>query len=296
MTKLQSLGFEVVRIGEDWSADEVEATVRSYFEMLLLEARQEKYNKAAFNAALRERLRSRSKSSVELKHQNISAVLQSLELPFIPGYKPRGNSQLLLRKAVQRFVTDNHAPLTAIVDALEEVKTPAQKTFTAVLVDPPAVETVAKLERGSVRTRLPRKTDYAARDEVNRKLGRAGEQWVIDFEHHRLRDAGLAELFERLEWISDSLGDGAGYDILSYDASETPRYIEVKTTNGPHASSFIISRNELDFSREAGDAFFLYRVFQFRESPALYMLRGDVSMQVHLEAMDYRASFRRLTS
>jgi len=32
--KLQSLGFEVVRIGEDWSADEVEATVASDFEML----------------------------------------------------------------------------------------------------------------------------------------------------------------------------------------------------------------------------------------------------------------------
>lgn len=32
--KLQRLGFEVVRIGEDWSAAEVQATVTSYFEML----------------------------------------------------------------------------------------------------------------------------------------------------------------------------------------------------------------------------------------------------------------------
>lgn len=35
--KLQSLGFEVVRIGEDWSQQEVDATVAAYFEMLLLE-------------------------------------------------------------------------------------------------------------------------------------------------------------------------------------------------------------------------------------------------------------------
>lgn len=107
-------------------------------------------------------------------------------------------------------------------------------------------------------------------------------------------EVGLAEVFNRLDWVSERLGDGAGYDILSYDAPSQPRYIEVKTTNGTHASSFIISRNELDFSQEVGDAFFLYRLFQFRQSPSLYMLRGDVSRQLNLEPADYRASFKRL--
>jgi hypothetical protein len=138
--------------------------------------------------------------------------------------------------------------------------------------------------------------DFASRDESNRKLGRAGEQWVIEFEHRRLIDCGLAELFHRLDWVSDRLGDGAGYDILSYDEPGQPRYIEVKTTNGAHASSFIISRNELDFSREVDDAFFLYRLFQFRESPALYILHGDVSRLLNLEPIDYRASFRRFAA
>lgn len=294
--KLQSLGFEVVRIGEDWSAEEVEATVASYFEMLRLEARQEGYKKTGFNAALRQSLRGRSKASVEMKHQNISAVLHGLGLPFIPGYKPRSNAQLLLRKAVQTFVLGNAELVGQLVDSLEEVKVPAEKTYRAVLVDPPPVETVVSIEALGPRLRLPRKVDFASRDEINRKLGRAGEQWVIDFEHQRLVDARLAELFGRLEWVSDRLGDGAGYDILSYDAPTQPRYIEVKTTNGSHASSFIISRNELEFSKEVGEAFYLYRVFQFRQSPALYMLRGDVSQQLHLEPIDYRASFRRMVS
>jgi hypothetical protein len=107
-------------------------------------------------------------------------------------------------------------------------------------------------------------------------------------------DEGLPELVERLEWVSDRLGDGAGYDILSYDTPSSPRYIEVKTTNGPHASSFVITRNELSFSQEVGEAFCLYRVFQFRQAPALYMLRGDVGAQLHLEPLDYRASFRKM--
>lgn len=293
--KLQSLGFEVVRIGEDWTAEEVEAAVASYFEMLALEARQERYNKSAFNTELRTKLRGRSKSSVELKHQNISAVLQSLELPYIQGYKPRGNAQLLLRKVVQRYVLENTETMRRVVDSLEEVKLPQERSFKAVLVEPPKMEMVAIVDVGMPRTRLPRKVDFAARDESNRRLGRAGEQWVIDFEQQRLTDDGLAPLFERLDWVSDRLGDGAGFDILSYDSPDKPRYIEVKTTNGSYASSFIISRNELDFSKEAGNAFFLYRVFQFREAPGLYILQGDVSTKLHLQALDFRASFRKIS-
>ncbi len=294
--KLQSLGFEVIRIGEDWSQQEVDATVTAYFDMLLREAMQEKYNKTEHNLALRQILRSRTKASIELKHQNISAVLHELDLPFIGGYKPRGNSQLLLRKAVQKFVIGNPGLLSRMVDALEDVKAPTERQFKALLVDPPPIELVAQIQTTTPKLRLPRKIDFAARDESNRTLGRTGEQWTLGFEQHRLQSTGLAELFQRVDWISDRLGDGAGYDILSFDSADKPRFIEVKTTNGAHASAFIISRNELDFSKENEDAFYLYRVFQFRTTPALYMLRGDISKQLHLEPIDYRASFRRIAA
>ncbi|WP_236581548.1 DUF3883 domain-containing protein [Hydrogenophaga sp. BPS33] len=117
---------------------------------------------------------------------------------------------------------------------------------------------------------------------------------MIGFEQRRLVDAGHPELFQKLDWVSDRLGDGTGYDILSHDGPGVHRFIEVKTTNGGYASSFIISRNELDFAKEAEDAFHLYRVFQFREEPRLYILKGRLAEQLHLEPIDYRASFRRL--
>ncbi len=293
--KLQALGFEVVKVGEDWSADEVHATVSSYFEMLALEAAQQPYNKSERNTHLRQTLRGRSKASVEMKHQNVSAVLAGLGLPFIPGYKPRGNTQLLLRQQVQTFVLHHTDLVRQIVDAFEEVKAPAAKTFAATVVAPPPIETVAKAELGP-RARLPRKMDYAARDEHNRKLGRAGEQWALEYEQHRLLQEDLGELFSRVDWVADRLGDGAGYDILSFDSASERRYIEVKTTNGAHASSFVISRNELDFSREVEQAFCLYRLFQFRDAPSMYILRGDISKQLHLEPLDYRATFRELLS
>lgn len=293
--RLQTLGFEVGKVGEDWTLQEVTATVASYFEMLRLEALQRQYKKSEFNLELREVLNGRSKASVELKHQNVSAVLDGLGLPFIPGYKPRGNSQLLLRKEVQRFVLDHAELVQQIVDALEEDRAPGKKRFKALVVAPPEIRTVAKLEPAS-RLYLPRKVDFASRDEQNRRLGRAGEQWVLEYEQQRLQEAGLAELFERVDWVSDRLGDGAGYDILSVESHTQRRCIEVKTTNGGHCSSFVVSRNELDFSQDAGDEFFLYRVFDFRQEPGLYILRGDISKHVHLEALDYRASFRRLVS
>lgn len=272
---LQSLGYEVIRIGEDWSEHEVHSTVTDYFEMLRLEADGLAYKKTDHNEALRKQLNGRSKASVELKHQNISAVLAGLGLPFIAGYKPRGNSQLLLRKSVQEYITRHHALVGKIVDALEEVKTPAQKTYSAVLVESPRKEERQPLVvPGQSRQRLPRKLDYAARDEANRKLGRTGEQWVIGYEQHRLFEAGHPELFQRLEWIADTRGDGAGYDILSFENEEKHRFIEVKATNGGIATSFVISHNELEFSQEMEEQFCLYRVFQLGSDPRLFILRG----------------------
>lgn len=239
---LTRLGFRIIRIGEDWSEEEVLATVEDYFDMLRAEAAGEPYNKSEHNQALRQLLNGRSKSSVELKHQNISAVL----------------------------------------DALEEVKLPGDKTYRAALVEPPAREVLVRTP-ASLRQRLPRKFDYAARDEANRKLGRAGEQWVIGYEQQRLTELGHPELFQRLDWVSDTQGDGAGFDILSFEEDAHERFIEVKTTNGGVGSSFLVSHNELEFSKEAGDQFHLYRVFQFRDGPRLFTLPGDLSQHVHLK-------------
>ncbi|MFG5862634.1 protein NO VEIN domain-containing protein [Metapseudomonas sp. CR1201] len=290
---LQSMGFELHRIGEGWSEDEVQSTVADYFEMLRLEADGLAYNKSEHNEVLRRQLNGRSKASVELKHQNISSVLAGLGLPFIQGYKPRGNSQLLLRKAVQEYVIQHSVAVGKIVDALEEVKTPAEKSYSAVLVDSPAKEERKKLVvPAPVRQRLPRKLDYAARDEANRKLGRSGEHWVIGYEQHRLTEMGHPELFQQLDWVSETRGDGAGYDILSFENEVLHRYIEVKATNGGIATSFIVSHNELEFSRETDDQFYLYRVFQLSSDPKLFILRGDLLDQLYLTPLDFRASFR----
>jgi uncharacterized protein DUF3883 len=94
--------------------------------------------------------------------------------------------------------------------------------------------------------------------------------------------------------VFDRCGDGIGYDILSYESNEVARFIEVKTTNGSSLTPFIVSPNEVEFSEEAEDAFCLYRVFDFSQTPRLFILHGPLTACVHLEALDYRARLKAL--
>lgn len=93
------------------------------------------------------------------------------------------------------------------------------------------------------------------------------------------------------EWTSRERVDGAGYDIRSFQPEQDRELlIEVKTTNSGKYQPFLISENEVAFSRERADEFALYRVFEYRSRPKLFILDGDVSDRVLLEPRVYRAS------
>lgn len=286
---LKNLGFSVVRIGQDWTPEEVQVTVQDYFEMLRLESTGTAYNKSEHNEQLRVKLPARSKSSIELKHQNISAILNQIGLPYIRGYKPRSNLQELLRQTVLEYVEKNQHTLTGVMENFDQLTTSGNQRFLGALVEPPKLEAVAMPIR---RPRFPKKLDYAIREELNRKLGYNGESWTVAFESHRLAEIGRPDLASKIDWISDRVGDGMGYDIMSYEASEVARFIEVKTTNGGSMTPFIVTRNELEFSEETEDAFCLYRCFEFSISPKLFILRGALQSSLELEALDYRARLK----
>ena len=290
---LDDLGFEVVVSGGDWTQEEVDLTVADYFAMLSLDARGVRFVKTEHNAALRQHLRSRSKASVELKHQNISAILYRLGLPFIQGYKPRGNVQSILRDAVSRYVAERPFAMQTIVDDYQETEAPGSKRFKAALVDRPQLPASVKKEPPAD-LRIPRKLDFAARDEANRSLGRSGEEWTVAYEAYRLDIVGLGHLASSIDWVADRAGDGAGYDIQSFETPTVRRYIEVKATNGPALTPFYVTRGELGFSEEAASEFWLYRIFDFRRKPRLFVLNGALEKHVTLEPVDYRARLKAL--
>ena len=73
--------------------------------MLKLEISGASYVKAQRDAELQE-LTGRSKGSIEFKHQNISAILLELGLPWIRGYKPMTNYQNKLVERIEKFIPE----------------------------------------------------------------------------------------------------------------------------------------------------------------------------------------------
>ena len=118
-----------------WSISEVEAAVEDYFNMLCLELTEQKYNKAAHRRALTRRLNNRSNGSIELKHQNISAVLIDMGIPYIAGYKPRFNYQkTLLPEAISEFLQRNpHIQQLLKTDSESVPKIPSVQNILAVM-------------------------------------------------------------------------------------------------------------------------------------------------------------------
>lgn len=276
-----------------WSRKEVEATVSDYFEMLRAEIAGVPYSKARHRERLVRLLDGRSPTAVEFKHQNISAVLIERGSPYIAGYKPRSNYQALLAEVVsERLSMDQDLRELAAHDAERPIVIPEVEDILSVLRQPPTrrVETSRSSEAPPRRALV--QVDYLEREARNRTLGAAGERFALNYERARLIHLGKEALAGKIEHISEQLGDGAGYDILSYEESGAPRLIEVKTTKYGDRTPFFVTKNELATSEAERDHYHLYRLYEFRASPEMFILRGAVSGTCSLDAASYRATVK----
>jgi len=156
---------------EDWTAQELDLIIVDYFSMLSAEIRRVSYDKTQHRRALMAQI-DRSNGSIEFKHQNISAVLQLLDLPWINGYKPRVNFQNSIVNAIERYLLKH--PTAQHPEALAGVFTERPQLF---IEPPPALE--SKKERPEIVQRLVRKFNPAERDFINRRLGHDGEEMIF---------------------------------------------------------------------------------------------------------------------
>src|SRR5580658_8867394 len=212
------------KLGTDWQDDELDAIAAGYFEMLAADLSRQPYVKARHSAALMAKI-GRTHRSVEFKLQNISAVLDELGMPWIPGYKPKRNYQAAIFDAIDRYLSVHSEFLTRTPPEAIRIPENAQP-----FVDAPLL--VGEQPRPWQLERLVRKFDPVERDSRNRALGKAGESFVLELERRQLTGLQRPDLADKVRWIAEEDGDGAGYDILSFDRTGRERLIEVKTTNG----------------------------------------------------------------
>ena len=273
-------------VGTDWTASEVAATVDDYLEMLAAEAASQPYSKTEHRRALRQRLSAnRTDPAIEYKHQNISAVMIALGLPYIRGYKPMGNFQEALSTEIQRRLQADPALLTRLQGNLRDTvpASPLQRT------DPPQ-RAAGNQGRASAGNRPGRHPDYRLLQDENTKRGATGERLVVDYERTWLREHGRGDLADRVRWTARDDGDGLGYDVLSYSSDGHERYIEVKTTALGALTPFYLSSAELDFARRHPQSYALYRVYAvLSRPPQFFVLQGNDILQLELTPVTYRA-------
>lgn len=273
---------EQTKQGEDWSAIELDAIIADYFGMLGDELAKRPYVKAHHRQALM-KITGRSAASVEFKHRNISAVLQDLGLPWIWGYKPAPNYQEALFEAIDRYLSGHREIVEAQPVVTPTVTIAGDDIFTPIPV-------AASRPRRANLERLVRKFDPVERDFRNRQLGRAGEEFVVDIERQRLMAQDRSDLAGKVRWVAMEDGDGAGFDIRSFDHEGRERLIEVKTTNGAAQTPFFMTRNELAVAQERSDHWHLYRVHLFAQTPKIFTVRPPLETALRLDPETWRAT------
>ncbi len=271
------------KIGKIWQDDELDAIVADYFEMLKAELGGQKYRKAAHSTALMEKI-GRTHRSVEFKHQNISAVLDELGMPWIAGYIPKRNYQNAIFGAIDRYLSQSPELMAFVPSAREEA------VGLASFVDPPVLREAEDKTPEGLR-RLVRKFDPVQRDFRNRALGMAGEELVVGLERARLLEMNRRDLAHRVRWVAVEDGDGAGFDVRSFDVSGRERLIEVKTTNGSARTPFFLSRNERAMSEERPADWCLYRVHEFSKRPRIFQSTPPLERSATFQTETWKVSF-----
>jgi hypothetical protein len=279
-------------MSDSWARQEVEAAVTDYFVMLAKELRGEPFNKAEHNRALQQKLKNRTRGSIERKRQNISAILIELGYPYIDGYKPLGNYQELLRLVVVGRLS-GATGLNTTVEALVEKPTeaiPDIDDILAIKVDPPIGDQNLRVsEEPTSAAHSATRRNYLEIEARNQSLGRAGEEFILRFENERLVKAGQRNLAKEIRHVALLEGDNLGYDILSFEANGRERLIEVKTTRFGEMTPFFASRAEIDFSKLRDSEYQLYRLYSFRAEPKLYTLLGSLRGSCRLDPVTYSA-------
>ena len=284
LDRLMAIG---TKISKDWTEVENEAIVAEYLEMLRLQLAGEQFVKAHRIISL-QKIVDRTRPSIEFKFRNISAALELLGLPWVKGYLPAHNFQrslmLVLESRLEQF------DMVAL-GAIETPPSGMQEAAALFYEQPPQKVVSTSLNEESEIVRMLRKFDAAERDQRNRNLGLKGEELIFHSERFRLAIEN-PKLVEKIRWVSKEDGDGAGFDILSFDKSGQERLLEVKTTVGGRTTPFYISRNELGLSRERPLEFRLIRLYDFAQDARAFELAPPLENFVSLEPQNYVAKFQ----
>ena len=272
----------------NWTDEENDLTVSAYLWMLKAQMTGREFVKRDRIEVLVGQV-NRSRKAIEFKLCNVSAILSDIGFGWVSGYRPLSHIQKSLISAVERQLPLHLHELDKVAENPLNLKLPADRLLSFGI--PPTLRNDPDDGVPCGTKELALKVDPAGRDARNRSLGKAGEELVMRHEVNSLMDAGRPDLSGRVRWVSEDVGDGEGYDILSFRPDGREVLLEVKTTMGGERTPFFITRNELRVSSEQPGSWRLVRLWAFANAPRAFKLRPPLERHVSLIAENYRASF-----
>lgn len=151
--------------------------------------------------------------------------------------------------------------------------------------------------KGNPKAASGKSPNYESEAARAKQLGDRGEHIVMEAEIERLmHERGISKskackLVKHVSLESDSFG----YDIQSVNHDNSPRYIEVKSTQGKVGDmTFYYTANELATAKKYGNAYYLYIVYEITTiSPKIWMLQNPfLKNKLELLPIKYRVNLK----
>lgn len=168
-----------------------------------------------------------------------------------------------------------------------DVKTiPAAETNRLTKEEQPA----PKVKNAGATKRKARVGKFEGSDSArNNKIGLIGEELVLEYLKTEMPQ------IDSVEHVSQTQGDGLGYDILAKYKDGNVALIEVKTTTSiAPRTQFFLSQNELEVCRANIDNYFIFRVYALDEknnSGRFFVIPGpELEKNFQLTPTNYRVT------
>ncbi|MCL2611203.1 MAG: DUF3578 domain-containing protein [Defluviitaleaceae bacterium] len=201
----------------------------------------------------------------------------------------------LKSKLIVDFKETNSLILSNSASDLEEIKKEAMVSFEGCIGNETLAPIFSKHQKTKGKSRPVKNRDYDKEHRENRIKGNLGEMAILEIERQKLlrsEDAAIRQRAEEIEHTSKAIGDGVGYDIKSFDENDGRAiYIEVKTTSQGENSEFYFTDAELRVSKEKGDRYYIYRIYDFKPKNKIidfYKLQGPLEDKMTLTPYTYK--------
>lgn len=252
--------------GKTWNEAEHDLVVGDYFVMLDKVMTGRALDPATHQRALRF-VTNRSGGAITFLQGEISAILTLVGLPTLKDHPPRWDFGDVLVDAIDRHLTAKPAALKDLAQP------PALLGRAAAPVLAEGAPAQAVPVRPSERTRaLIARFDPADRDGDARILSRIGVAAALAYEQTRLTARGRPDLADQVRLALPP--DDEGCDLVSFSRTGAPRRIVVKTTTGGAATPFRLTEGEAALSRDAPEAFQVYRLYDMAREARVFRVRS----------------------